>query len=52
MLVMKYTQELLLIKCWALFHISEIKLFALKQENYSLKVNFSETPVFNHSRSH
>ena len=45
MLVMKYTQELLLIKCLALFHISEIKLFALKQENYSLKVNFSETPV-------
>ena len=43
MLVMKYTQELLLIKCWALFHI--IKLFALKQENYSLNVNFSETPV-------
>ena len=28
-----------------LVHISEIKLFALKWENYSARIIFSETPV-------
>ena len=29
----------------SLVHISEIKLFALKWENYSVRIIFSETPV-------
>ena len=29
----------------SLVHISEIKLFALKRKNYSMRMIFSETPV-------
>ena len=43
MFVMKYTQELLFSKYWALVHITDINSFALKQENHSSKVCFSET---------